>query len=790
MNDLRFAVRSLAKSPAFVFVCVATLALGIGANTAIFTVINGVLLRPLPYVNPARLFTLRSQQSAPELADLAEQSKSFECVGGIGTQAVDYLSNGEPTQVEIGLVANDFFRVLGARAALGRTLGANDDRFGGEHVLVLSYNFWQRQFAGDAGIIGQSIVLAGQSYTVVGVTAQDFRPPLPNLEAYAPIRVFYRAAAESRGAHLLHAYLRLKPNISLGQAQSEMRVIDDRFAFANPDENKNRQTVLISLQERMTGEIRPALLILFGAVGLVLLIACANFANLLLARISRRRQELNIRAALGASRAQLIGQILTESIVLAVLGGGAGLLIGSWGVEGLLALQPADLPRAENIHLDGAVFGFTFALAILTGVMFGAVSAWPATRVDPSGVLSLAGRSVTVAPSRWRNLLVVTELGLAMVLLVGAGLLGNAFWRLTSVSPGFNPANVSTLRVELPATRYKEVATQTSFRNRVLDRLNELPGARAAIISELPLGGNAINHNFIIEGRPPLAVGEEPELYNRSIAGDYFQVMGIPLLRGRALTSADRAETQTVGVINDSMARQYFRGRDPIGARIRWARSEGVEWITIVGVVGDVRHFGLAFSDEPAIYTPYAQSGQSWKRWSEIVVRGDRSLSAPELKSAIWRVDPLVPIPKVQSMSDVMSVSLAERRFNMILLAVFATLALVLASIGLYGVLTFTVAERTREIGIRIAVGAQTAHIVTLVLGQGLTLTLLGVVTGIAASLAGTRLLAGLLYGVRPTDPATFISVAFLLITIALLACLLPARRAMRVDPIVALRNE
>ncbi len=790
MNDFRFALRSLSKSPLFTLICVATVALGIGANTAIFTIINGVLLRPLPYADPARLITLAQQQSSPELADLYEQSRSFESVGGVGVQAADYSDGGEPIQIELGLVANDFFRVLGARAALGRTLSADDDRFGGPRVLVLGHSLWQRQFGGDTSIVGKNIVLAGQSYIVVGVTTPDFRAPRSTLEAFAPIRVFYPVAAQARGAHLLRAYARLKPNVSLGEAQSEMRIIDERLSQANPDENKNRQTVLLPLLERMVGDIRPALLVLFGAVGLVLFIACANFANLLLVRISRRRQELSIRTALGASRWQLIGQVLVESVVLAVLGGFAGLLIGSWGVDGLLALKPADLPRAENVHLDGIVLGFTFGLALLTGAIFGAVPAWQATRADANGILPSAGRSMTAPRSRWRNLLVVTELALALVLLIGAGLLGNAFWRLTSVSSGFNPAKVSTLRVELPEARYKQVATQTQFRNAVLDRLNELPGVQAAMISELPLSGNAINHNFIIEGRAPIATGEEPELYSRSVAGDYFQVMGVPLLQGRALTRDDRAETPDVGVINESMARQYFREQNPIGARIRWARSEGVAWITIVGVVGNVRHFGLAFSEEPAIYTPYAQTGQSWKRWSEIVVRSDRVISAPELKRAVWKVDPLIPIPKVKSMSDVMSVSLAAQRFNMILLAVFAAMALLLASVGLYGVLAFTVAERTREIGIRVAVGAQASDIMKLVLGQGLTLTVVGVVAGIAAALAATRLLSGLLYGVTPTDPATFAAIALLLITISLVACLLPARRAMKVDPIVALRNE
>jgi putative ABC transport system permease protein len=793
MSDLRSAFRSLGKNPAFTLIAVLTLALGIGANTAIFSVVNGVLLRPLPYPEPERLLTLRSNQSVPELEDLQTQSQSFESMGGVSFQAADYSGGAEPVQIEVGLVASDFFKVLGARASLGRILSAEDDRFGGERVLVLSHSLWQRQFGADPGIVGRTITLAGQRCTIVGVATPDFRAPRPTLEAFAPIRVFYPLAARSRGAHLLRVYGRLRPGVTMAEAQSELRVIDQRLAQANPDENKNRQSVLLSLHERMVGDIRPALLVLFGAVGLVLLIACANFANLLLARMASRTQELTVRAALGASRGRLIRQVLVESIVLSLLGGIAGLVVGGWGMDALLALKPEDLPRVENVHLDGSVLFFTMALAILTGIVFGLVPAWQATRVEISGALGAAGRSVTSARSRFRSALVIAELGLALLLLVGAGLLGKAFWQLTSVAPGFNPKNVVTMRVELPEARYKTVPPQTQFRQTVLDNLNALPGVEAAIISELPLGGNALNHNFIIEGRPAIPKGEEPELYSRSIMGAYLKVLGIPLLQGRALSRDDRADAPAVGVINESMARQYFREQNPIGARIRWARSEGVEWITIVGVAGNVRHFGLANSEEPAIYTPYAQSGQDWKRWSEFVIRTPGKIDAAliaQLKKMVWQVDPAIPVTQVRPMSEVLSESWAAQRFNALLLAIFAGVALLLASVGLYGVLAFSVAQRTREIGIRMALGAQASDVLRLVLRQGLGLSLVGVAVGIAASLAGTRVLRGLLYGVAPTDPATFAAVALLLVTVALVACLIPARRALRVNPVVALRHE
>jgi putative ABC transport system permease protein len=793
LTDLKYALRSLGKNPAFTAIAVITLALGIGANTAIFSVVNGVLLRPLPYPDPARLVTLKSNQSVPDLQDIQAQSQSFESLGGATVQAADYSGGAEPVQIELGLVAADFFKVLGARTTLGRTITAEDDRFEGGRVVVLSHGLWQRQFGGNTGIIGQEINLAAQSYTVIGVLAPDFQPPRATNEAFVPMNVFYPLAAKARGAHILRVYGRLRPGVTLSAAQSELRVIDHRMAEAAPEESKNRQTVVVSLHERTVGNIRPALLVLFGAVGLVLLIACANFANLLLARMAGRAQELTVRAALGAGRWRLIRQVLVESVLLALLGGLGGLLLGSWGMDALLALKPENLPRVENVHLDGAVLAFTFLLALGTGILFGVLPAWQATRVELNTMLNSRGRGATSARSRFRGGLVVAELGLALVLLIGAGLLGKAFWQITSVAPGFNPENVVTVRVDLPKARYELVPAQTQFREQVLENLNSLPGVSAAMVSEIPLGGNAINHNFIIEGRPALTPGEEPELYSRSVAGEYFQVLGIPIVQGRALTRNDRSDAPLAGVINESMARQYFPGQNPIGARIRWARSEEIQWITIVGVAGNVRHFGLANAEEPAIYTPYAQSAQEWKRWAEIVVRSPGTAGpalVAQLKAMVWKVDPAIPVTKVRTMSEVMSISLAAQRFNTLLLGVFAAVALLLASVGLYGVLAFSVAQRTREIGIRMALGAQTRDVLRLVLRQGLTLSLLGIAAGVAVSLVGTRVLAGFLYGVAPTDPATFAAVALVLVAVALVACLVPARRAMRVDPIVALRYE
>ncbi len=791
ITDLRYALRQLLKSPAFTLTAVLTLALGIGANTAIFTVVNGLLLRPLPYPEPQRLVTLRSNQSAPEIADVQRQSESFSVFGGLSVQAADYSGGAEPIQVSMGLVTGDFFSVLGAHPALGRLLTSADDSLGAAHVLVLGHNFWKSALGGDPNIVGRDIVFAGQTYTIIGVTAPDFRALHGEIEAFVPVSIFYPEGATARGAHMFRACGKLREGVSLEQAQSELRVIDRRMALVNPDENKQRETTLLSLQERMVGDVRPALLVLFAAVGLVLLIACANFANLLLARMASRAQELSIRAALGAGRGRLIGQVLLESTLLGLFGGGAGLLLGSWGVDALLALRPEDLPRAENIHLDPRVLAFTLGLSLLTGLIFGILPAWQATRADGKSALSPSGRRITAARSRLRDALVVSELALALVLLAGGGLLTKTFWRLAHVAPGFDPRNLTTLRLELPEARYREVETQTRFRNHVLDNLNHLPGVQAAMISELPLSGSAIDHNFIIEGRAPLAKGDEPELYSRTVAGDYFSALGIPLRKGRSLTREDRADTPLVGVINESMAQQYFSNQDPLGARIRWAREEGVSWITIVGVVGDVRHFGLGRAEEPAIYTPYAQSRQSWKRWSEIVVRSSTSApSLAQLKQAIWKVDPLIPVAKVRSMSEVMSASLSELRFNTVLLIAFAAAAIALAGIGLYGVISYLVSQRTHEIGVRVALGAQHSHVLKLVLGHGFMLALCGAVAGILLSLGASRFLSSLLYGAQSSDLVTLASVAFLLLVVALFASYIPARRAMRVDPIVALRYE
>ena len=793
-QDLRYGVRMLLRRPLFTIVAVLTLTLGIGANSAIFSVVNALLLRPFPYPSSERLVTMKSNQSLPDVMDIQAQSRSFEEVGGLTLQALDLTGAGEPVQVQAGLVTAGLFNVLGARPIIGRNISSEEDRMGGERVVVLSYGLWQRQFGGDPNLVGKTIPLSGNDYTVIGILGKDFDLPRGDPELYASLRVVNPIAASFRGVHFLRTYWRLRPGVTLGQAQAEMASIDQRLEQLYPDENKGRHRQLMTLHELVAGDTRPALLVLFGAVGLVLLIACANFANLLLARAASREREIVIRAALGAGRRRLIRQMLTESVLLSLLGGAGGLLFALWGIDLLQSLKPANLPRISAIGIDARVLLFTLGISVLTGLVFGLVPALNATRLNVNEALKEGGRSATSSASRQRfsNLLVISELALALLLLVGAGLLIKGFWRLRAVEPGFAPEHVLTMRMELPEARYKEIPKQEQFRERALEAINSLPGVEAALVSEIPLGGDALNHNFIIEGRPPISTGEEPELYSRSVAGNYFHAMKIPLIKGRDFTKQDREDAPLVGIINEAMARQYFPDQEPIGARVRWARAEGEHWITIVGVAGDVKHFGLDQPEEPAIYTPYAQFREPWKRWMSVVARsdGDPATIANMVKAQIWRIDSQIPVTRVHTMTEVMATSVASQRFNMLLLGLFAGVALVLASVGIYGVMAYSVTQRTHEIGVRMALGARERDVLKMIVGQGLRLILIGVAVGVTGAFAMTRLMSSLLFGVSAIDAPTFLAVSALLTMVALAACHIPARRAMKVDPMIALRYE
>ena len=794
IKDIRYGLRSLLKRPAFAAVAVITIGLGIGVNTAIFSVINAVLLRPLPYDDPSRLISFRSNQSAPDLADVESQSKTFSRLGGMVMQPLAYTGGSEPIQFQIGQVTGGFFETLGLKPERGRFINNEDDKSGAPFVVVLSHNLWVKQFNSDEQIIGKAIPLSANMYTVIGVMPDTFVTPRDNTEAWTPVHVSNPVAANHRGVHFLRTYGRLAPGVNVEQARAEMQVIDRNLAAQYPDENKNRNTILFALHDRIVGETRQSLIILFAAVGFVLLIACANFANLLLARAAERQREFVIRGALGAGRWRLMRQLLIESLLLSLAGGAVAILLAFWGTNLLVSFKPENLPRLSEIGVDGRVLGFTLGISILTGLIFGLVPAWAASRGRVGDALKEGGRSATAgsARQRLRSAFVIGELAVALVLLVGAGLLIKTFWKLRSVEPGFNPDHLITMRVELPETRYKDVAPQTRFRKQILTGMNSLPRVQAAMVSELPLSGDSLNHDFLIENWPPIAPGDEPSLETRSVLGDYFKVMQIPLQQGRDFGPQDFDEkAPRVGIANESLVRQHFQNEDPLGKRIRWARNPQVEWITIVGVVGDVKHFGLDVPEQPALYTPYTQINP-WKRWMSIAARtqGDADGAAQALKQEIWKVDSQLPVTRVETMSEVAAGSFAARRFNMSLLSLFAGLALVLAAIGIYGVMSNAVTQRTQEIGIRLALGARTIDVLRLIIRNGLTLVSIGVALGLAGAFALTRLMTTLLFGVTPTDGLTIAVVSAVLIGVALLACLIPARRATKVDPLVALRYE
>ncbi len=793
-QDLRFAWRMLVKRPAFTLIAVLTLALGIGINTSIFSVINSVLLKPLPYLAPERLVTLRSNESTPDLADIANWSQSYDSVGGIVTMPLDFTGGSEPAQWRTGVVTGGYFGTLGVNPLLGRIIGYDDDKEGNPFVLVLSHETWQTQFGGNAQILGRTVTLSGNTYTVIGVMPPSFKSPRETVEAWAPLHVVNPLAAKYRGVHFLRSYLRLKDTVTIAQAQSELQGIDQRLAAAYPEENKNRRAILIPLHDRIVGQSRNALWVLFGAVSLVLLIACVNFASLLLARAAEREREFVIRAALGAGRGRLVRQLLTESVLIAVAGGALSIMFAMWGIDLLTALKPDDLPRLDEIAIDRRVMFFTLGISVAVGLIFGLLPAWTSSRNQVGEALKEGGRAATAgsAKQRLRKSLVVLETAFAVVLLIGAGLLIRSFSQLRSVQTGFNAENMLTMRIDLPEARYKEISKQANYRRAVLSEINSLPGVEAVMVSELPLSGDSLNHDFAVEGRPPVAPGDEPSVETRSVEGDYFRVMQIPLLAGRALTEQDHENSQLVGVANESLVQQYFPNENPIGARVRWARDEQVNWITIVGVVGDVKHFGLNDSELPALYTPYSQSGREWKRWMNLAIRSSQEPAAlaAAVKSRLWKIDSQIPATKVRSMAEVVSISVATERFNMLLLGIFAALALALAAIGIYGVVAYSVTQRTHELGIRVALGAQSKDVLSLVIGQGMKLVVVGLGIGLAAAFGLTRLMRTLLFNINPGDPLTFALVAVALMGIALLACYLPALKATRVDPMVALRSE
>ena len=795
LQDVRYAIRTLRKSPGFTTSAVLTLALGIGANTAIFTVINSVLLNPLPYSDPQELVTMKQNDSLLNLKDIQRDNHSFVAGGGINTMPMDFTGGPEPVQIRGGLVDAGFLQTMGVRPMLGRLIDASEDVKGGPRNVVVSYGFWKNFLHGDPQVLGKNIMLSGNSYSVIGVTPRDFILPRERADVFVSLWVAYPEAAAHRGVHFMHSYWRLKAGVTVPQAQADIAEIDRRLSEQYPDGEKDRRTVLLPLREAVVGNLRSGLLVLFGAVGLVLLIACANFAMLLIARAMSRQRELMTRAALGAGPARLIRQRLTESILLALAGGAAGLLFAWTGTRLLLAIKPAALQRFSTIHIDGRVFLFVFGVSLLTGVVFGLAPAWSASRANVAESLRDSARATPAGGSRHRlrSVLVASEFALALVLLVGAGLLIKAFGRLRSVDPGFNPANVTTFYLSPPATRYPKIPLQMNFRRELLAKISSLPGAESAMVSDVPLAGNLVDHRVVIDGQPTPAVGTEPEVQTLSVMGDYFGVMQIPICAGRDFSAMDREDQPLVAIVNQAFVRQLLPGQNPLGTRIDWIRrDEPHKWMTIVGVVADVKHSGLNLPVDPAVYAPFAQNEEPWRTWTTLVIRTRSPIAGviENVKKQVWSLDSQVPVSDIQSMDDLMALSLAQQRFNMMLLGAFAGLALLLAAVGIYGMMAYRVTQRTHEIGVYVALGAGRTHVLRLIMRDGARLATCGIVAGLIGAMVITRVMTTLLFEVKPTDPVVFSLVAVLLAAVALVACYVPARRALSVPPTVALRCE
>jgi len=797
LQDMRYAVRRLLKSPGFAVVAVGALALGIGANTAIFSVVNSVLLRPLPYPAPEQLVQLweaRPRQNMPrveiaphEFLAWAEQSQSFQRIAATDLAQYNLTGRGEPERVTGALVSAAYFPLLGVTPVQGRGFLEEEDRPGASDVVVLSNELWQTRFNSDPSIAGQTLNLDGVSCTIVGVLPRGFR--LPQNAALARPIAFNADDRARPGNHFLNVFGRLKEGVTVAQAEAEMATVAARVEQSLGGTNVGHQVVVVPLHEQIVGGSRTALLVLLGAVALVLLIACANVANLLLARAAGRRREVAVRAALGASRWRIVRQLLAESLLLSALGGALGLLLAVWGVELLVRLDPTGVERAGEVTLDWRVLAFTLGLSLLTGLLFGLAPALQASKADFVESLKEGGRTGQgLARSRLRSALVVGEVALTLVLLVGAGLLLKSFSRLLAVDPGLDPRNVLTMDVALPPAKYDEPQRVTAFYERLLQEAAALPGVEAAgAVSVLPLAGDD-NSNFVqIEGREPLPPGQALRAGRRNVSADYFRALGIALKRGRGFAASDARDAQPVLVINEAMARTFFQGEEPVGKRIR--TGDKSPWVEIVGVVGDVRHRGLDVDTRPEMFFPQTQTPS---RRMTLVVRaaGDpRALAAP-LRERVRSIDQDQPVGNVRTMEEWVSESVASQRFTAALLGVFAAAAAALAALGLYGVVSYSVAQRTHEIGLRVALGARPRDVLRLVIGQGMTLTLVGVGVGVAAALALTRVISGLLFNVGATDPAVFVAVPLLLGSVALLACYLPARRATKVDPMVALRYE
>jgi putative ABC transport system permease protein len=808
LQDVRNALRQLSNKPGFTAVAVITLALGIGANTAIFSVVDAVLIRPLPYPNANRLVMIWEKRlpdgesqnvtSPATFLNWRERSNVFEQIAACFNTTAILTGGATPERLSVQNVSPNLFSMLSVSAALGRTLQASMDSVDGANdVVVLSSELWQRRFGSDPRIVGSNILLDGKPQTVVGVMPRGFQFFVKHgsfgqeqAEVWAPMTF----SEKSRSFHgrYLQAIGLLRPGVSLPQAQAAMTSLALSLEAQDPESMKNWTFNLVPLRSQLVGAIQPALRVLLGAVGLVLLIACANVGTLLLARSKSRSHEIAIRVALGAKPWQITRQVLTESFLLAAMSGAAGLLLARWSASALFAVAPKGLIPLEGAQVDLRVLAFTAGIAALTGLLFGSVPALQASGARPNEELKEGGRSDSegIHGRRTRNSFVVAEIALALVLLAGSGLLIRSFNRLLAVDPGFQSKGILTARVELPSSKYKDDPKISEFYAQLLERIRQLPGVRfASADAYLPFTGGIAGTGVDVEGRPPLPPAEQPEVDVAIVEPHFFETLGIPVLSGRSFTDREAREVTHTTVISESMAKKLWPNEDPIGKRVTIHMKDQDVPSQVVGVVGDVKHAGLDAEVHPTAYWPHPELAYSFMT---LVIRtdGDPLALAPAVRQAVWSLDRDQPVVDLRTMEDLLWASLARARFSTVVLAVFAGMALLLAITGIYGVVSYSVAERTREIGIRVALGAQRTDVLQIVLRQGLVLAGSGIAIGAAAALAATRLMASLLFGISPSDPLTFASVAGLLIAVALSACYVPARNAMKVDPMVALRYE
>ena len=793
-QDLHYGARMLVKNPGFTLIAVLTLALGIGANTAIFSVVNAVLLRPLPFPEPERIVRLSesylptkslSTVSFPNFLDWRSQSRVFTLMAAYREDGFNLQAGAEPKRVNGARVTVDFFALLGVQPAAGRAFSAQEDAPGGERVVILSHALWQQSFGGDPQLVGRQLKVDGQACTVVGIMPPGFRFPQEDVELWLPYALDPQS---SRGPHFLRALGRLKSGATLAQARAELETIAVRLEQTYPGTNKGWRVFLVPLHEAISGQMQQPLYVLLGAVLFVLLIGCANVANLLLSRNAARERELAIRTALGAGRGRIMRQLLTESLLLALLGGAGALLLAAWGVKLLTRLGPRNIPRLNEAALDLPVLGFTLAVALLTGLILGLVPAWQQARLKLNATLKDGARMARGRALRLRQLLVVNEIALALLLLIGAGLMLKSYVRLQQVAPGFDPQRALTTEINLPPAKYAKNEQRLAFLQLVLERLKVLPGVEfAGATSRLPLRGNTVMA-FEIEGRRAPAPGERTGANIRTITPDYLRAMGTPLVAGRTFTEEEAWQKPSAVIINQKFQRRHWPDENPIGKRIQldWGDNS---WLTIVGIAADVKESSLDGDTAVGLYVPYV-FGPAHRMTLVLRTRTEPLGLAATARDEIRRLDAEQAVSGISTLEELLSETVAQPRFNTGLLSLFALLAILLATVGIYGVMAYAVAQRTQEMGLRMALGAEPRDVLKLVVGQGMKLVVLGLGLGLIAALGLTRWLKTQLFGVEATDPLTYAVIAALLTAVALLACYLPARRAMRVDPLVALRHE